>query len=129
MSPNRAEQNARRRLMWGGAVLALLVTSITLWLTLDLRDRAIRNWQQELARFATLVAEVAERGFQAIDEAEREILDDMRQKEVGDATALAAYAQPPALQIALQKRMALLPQDESIAILDSNGIMVTLRAR
>jgi hypothetical protein len=115
--------------MWGGAVLALLVTSITLWLTLDLRDRAIRNWQQELARFATLVAEVAERGFQAIDEAEREILDDMRQKEVGDATALAAYAQPPALQIALQKRMALLPQDESIAILDSNGIMVTLRAR
>ena len=117
---------SRRRVIWGGLVLGLLVTCITVWLTLGLRDRTIMSCHQELVRFATMVAEVAERGFQAIDEAEREILEDMRKKNVTDEASLAAYAQPRALQIALQKRMASLPQDESIAILDAKGMMVTL---
>jgi methyl-accepting chemotaxis protein len=126
MSPDNSEQHARRRLIWGGLCLALLVTGITLWLTLGLRDRAIKNWQQELSRFATLVAEVAERGLQAIDEAEREILDDVRQRNISDSAELAAYTRPQAFQIVLQKRMGTLPQDESIAIVDANGMMVAL---
>ncbi len=110
----------------GGVFLGLLVTGITSWLMIGLHERTIMNCHQELVRFATLVAEVAERGFQAIDEAEREILEDMRQKNVTDEASLAAYAQPQALQIALHQRMAALPQDESIAIVDAKGVMVTL---
>jgi methyl-accepting chemotaxis protein len=79
-----------------------------------------------MARFATLVAEVAERGLQAIDVAEREVLEDMRQKNVASEAELRAYAEPEAFQMALQKRVGTLPQDDSIAIIDAKGAIICL---
>ena len=105
----------------GGIVLGLLVTSAILWLMVDLRERRIASQQRELVRFGTLVAEVAERALQAIDFAERDVLEDMRHKGVETDAALAAYAGPESLHLQLRKRISGLPQVEALTIIDAGG--------
>ena len=121
MKPEFFGPGSKRGLVVGGAMLALLVTGITAWLTIDLRARAIAAQRSDLEHLALVESEVAERALQAFDLAQRAVVDDVRQSGVMDLGGLRNYAASLALHTALQRRMAEFPQGEAIAIIDANG--------
>jgi hypothetical protein len=128
MRPDVPGVGSKWSVIWSGIALGLLVTGVTAWLIVDLRARTIADRQKELIRFGILVTEVAERALQAIDLAERDVLEDMRQKGVETAADLAAYAQPEAMHSQLAKRIAGLPQSEALSIIDANGAVLSFSA-
>jgi methyl-accepting chemotaxis protein len=129
MRPDVPGVGSKWSVIWGGVLLGLLVTGVTVWLMVDLRQRTIIARKQELIRFGTLVTEVAERALQAIDLAERDLLEDMRQKGVESPAALAAYAEPESVHIQLKKRITGLPQSEALTIIDANGMPLSFSGR
>ena len=129
MRPDVPGVGSKWSVIWGGVLLGLLVTGVTVWLMVDLRERTVSARKQELVRFGTLVTEVAERALQAIDLAEPEVLEDMRQKGVETPAALASYTAPEALHIQLKKRITGLPQAEALTIIDANGSPLSFSGR
>jgi methyl-accepting chemotaxis protein len=124
MAPVLPGTGSKWRLIGGALLLGLLLSGGTLWLTLDLREQTIATEKRQLTTLGTLVGEAAERAFQSIDLAQRDVLADMRQKGVATAADLAAYAAPQALHISLKNRISALPQAEAMSVVDSAGIVL-----
>jgi methyl-accepting chemotaxis protein len=112
---------SNRRVIWGGALLALVVTGTTVWSTLNQRDQAQMLRQQEMMRFATIIAEVADRALQAVDIAQLDVVEDIRKQGAATAADLKAYAAPESASLFLRRRIAGLPQAETLTIFDADG--------
>ena len=125
MKPDFSGAASKRGLISGGVILALLVTGLTGWLTIDLRERAIALRKQELSRFGTIVVEVAERALQGIDLAQRNVVEEIRQKGVSNAAQLRAYATPQSINTMLRRSIADLPQAQTLTIVDSQGELLS----
>jgi methyl-accepting chemotaxis protein len=112
---------SKRRVVWGGATLAVVVTGVTVLSTLDQRDRALELRKQDMMRFATIVAEVADRALQAVDRAQRDTVEEMQKQGVATAADLEAYAAPETAGLYLRQRIAGLPQAETLSIFNAQG--------
>jgi methyl-accepting chemotaxis protein len=125
MRPEFSSAISKNRIVCGGVILTLVVTCATVWSTLDLRARTLNLRKQEMLRFATIVAEVAERGLQAVDLAQRDVVEDIRRRDITTATGLQAYAAPETVSQSLRRRIAGLPQAETLTIFDADGRLLS----
>ena len=125
MSPDLPGAVSQRGVISGGVILALVVTAVTVWSTLDLRARTLLLRKQEMLRFATIVAEVADRAIQAIDLAQQDVVEEIHKQGITTLPALKAYAEPEATSVFLHRRIAGLPQAETLAIIGADGKLLT----
>jgi methyl-accepting chemotaxis protein len=112
---------SRANIIGTGCLLALVATAIAAGLAADLYRQAVAARRQELSQFATLVAEVAERSLQAIDLAQADVLQELRQRRLSTVAELMEYATSASFHAQLQRRFAALPQADSLLIADANG--------
>ena len=107
--------------VYAGLLFGLIVSGVTAWLILDLRQRTIESRAAELERFATLVAEVAERALQAIDLAQRDVLKDIQQHFSAGGVPIDFYARSATLYAYLIDRIADLPQADALTVIGADG--------
>ena len=105
----------------GGILLGSVVTGLAAWLAIDLYGQTVAARRQELGQFATLVAEIAERGLQAIDLAASDVVEDIRQKQVNTEAALTDYVATELFHTQLERRFVGLPQADSLLVVGADG--------
>jgi methyl-accepting chemotaxis protein len=112
--------------VYAGLLFGLIVSGVTAWLILDQRQRTIESRKAEMERFATLVAEVAERALQAIDLAQRDVLKDLQQHFSAGPAPLDPYARSATLYAYLIDRISDLPQADALTIIGADGKVLNI---
>ncbi|QFR32936.1 diguanylate cyclase [Ancylobacter sp. TS-1] len=119
----RRSKVGRQLALFGVVVGALLAVGVILVL-IEFRHAAIHRVDEELKRMALVLADQAERAFQALETAQNGILQELQTQEVDNPDALRDQKNRPDLHESLRQRIAGLAHIELIALIDDKGEVV-----
>ena len=105
-------------------LLAGVIATTAGGLIVHLRDRALVDAEHELQRVSLLLAEQAERGFEAVELVQTAFLERVRYQEIETPAAFRERMSGTAVFEELRNRASSLPQLEAITVIDSDGNLV-----
>ena len=108
----------------GQVALGIVVAALALLLAGELRERAIGSAEVRLRSQAQVLADHAERAFEAVDVVIAGTLDRLRVKEIGTPDGFARAMEGEAVRAELVARAGLLPQLGSIAVIGADGLAI-----
>ena len=101
--------------------LAIAVAASTSIFIDHLHTRSMDDLERGLIGLTNVMADQAERAFQAIELVQDAVLEELGKAEIADDAALAAFAGRHAMHQNLRARTAALPQVNAVTIVDRNG--------
>lgn len=101
--------------------LAVAIAASTSVLVAHLHTRAVDDLERGLIGLTNVMADQAERAFQAIELVQDAVLEEIGNADVASDESLAAFAGRHAMHQNLRARTAALPQVNAVTILDRNG--------
>ncbi|HEY1796044.1 MAG TPA: ATP-binding protein [Stellaceae bacterium] len=117
---------ASRRLgLIAAAIVAITIAAATA-LCWDQRTVAIANAQEDLTNLGIVLAEQANRTFQAVDLVLRESADQIRARQLETPGQLSAALDDKAIHAFLVEQRKHLPQADSLGVFDAAGDLVNL---
>lgn len=113
-----------RRVVAIGAVCGLAILLIAGAAILHLRRVADADAMEETRQLSHLLAGYVARSFQAVDLVLRDLAEDVEREGIADAAGLRSAFGDQAGHLALRRRIANLPQIDSLGLSDAAGNMV-----
>ena len=107
----------------GAAVFCFLAVGAT-WLIIDLRARAISDTEATLAALSLSIADQADRSFQALEQVQIGLMDEMRAGGIRTEAAYIALMSGRAVHQALRERVLGLPQVNAVTLIDRDGNLI-----
>jgi diguanylate cyclase (GGDEF)-like protein len=104
--------------------LGIVIAATTCLLVLGLRDHALMEADHELRSTSLLLAEQAERAFEAVDLVQTAFLDRLQNESIHTAETFRQRMSDIAVHDELRNRASALPQLEAIALIDTDGNLV-----
>ncbi len=104
-----------------GVVLGILIAVAAGLLINDAYHRMLKATQKNLISLSVVLADQADRAFQAIDLVQQGVINDIGAARIGTEADFVAYASSRAIHDALADRIAGLPQANAITLIDQNG--------
>ena len=118
--------NLRRPRTFG--VLAISLTTLAAAIALStavlldvLHERTVGDLERSIAGTSAILADQADRAFQAIELVQEAVVEEIRNAEVADDGQLASFAGTFAIHQNLRSRTAALPQVNAVTIVDGTG--------
>ena len=126
MSPSGASFRTIALLLAGLIVLGIIIATTTGFLIMRLREAALTQADHEHRSLALVLANQAERAFEAVELVQSAILAQFQSEDLQTPEGFRQRMSGSAVQEELRRRSSLLPQIDAIAISDSVGNVVNL---
>jgi diguanylate cyclase (GGDEF)-like protein len=120
-SMQEPESKARGRLWLGVAVFGVLVFGIAGAVTIQLRGRALEDAGRELGILSAVLANQAERAFEAVELVQAGILERLEREGVDSPDSFRAVMSGRAVHDDLRARLQGLPQIDAVTAIDIDG--------
>ncbi len=103
------------------AVLAAAIVLATVVFIVCLHQRAVDDLERNISGTSAILADQADRAFQAIELVQEAVIGEIRNADVADDAQLASFAGTRVLHDNLRTRTAALPQVNAVTIIDRTG--------
>nr|WP_171015391.1 EAL domain-containing protein [Methylobacterium sp. L1A1] len=111
------------------ATLALLITSAAAIFVVDLERRAVADLERNLSGLSMILADQAERSFQAIELVQESMLREIDSAELHSSDQFEKFVSTRSIHESLAKRISALPQINAITIVDHVGKLLNFSRR
>ncbi|MCK0209373.1 diguanylate cyclase [Starkeya koreensis] len=115
---------AGRQLVLFGVVVGVLLAAGVAFVLVAFRHAAIHRVDNELKRMALVLADQAERAFEALETAQNGILQELESAQVDTVDDLRDQKNRPDLRESLRQRIAGLAHVDVIALIDDKGDVI-----
>jgi diguanylate cyclase (GGDEF)-like protein len=129
LSLRRGRSKPSLLLMVGLIVLALIIAAMTGQLVLHLRQQALANAEREQGSLALILADQAERAFEAVELVQTAIQERLENDGIRTADSFRRRMSDAATHEELRNRGQMLPQLDAIAIVDAQGNVINTSRR
>jgi signal transduction histidine kinase len=120
----RLAPRAQRRVFLGAGLLILLLLVTNAAVVLHLRQRELRVEEDQLGNASLILAEQADRSFQAIDLVLADVAEDIASRGVSDEASLERETATRDIHRLLKEKIAGIPQLGAVAVVDARGRLV-----
>jgi hypothetical protein len=107
-----------------GLLLAMAVAISTGFILSNLRSRALADSEREVGNIALVLAEHADRAFQALDLVETSLIERMQALGIASSDEYERQMSGLDVQLTLKEKIASLPQIDAVILINSDGKVI-----